>query len=81
MNKQGVTCLLGSEGKYGPELHSHDDIRDNGYPRNAVPAQFYLCYDSRYEFCPYALSINVKAEGLSFKKTFCLYGMRQNKSV
>jgi hypothetical protein len=80
MNKQGVTCWLGSEDKAGPEIHHPDDIADNCYPKHASPVQFYVCRDARRDSCPYALGINVETEQLSFSQTLCLYGLRQKKS-
>ena len=82
MDKQGVTCRLGSEGKAGPEIHYPDDIdiADNGYPKHASPVQFYVCRDARRDSCPYALVINAETEQLSFSQTLCLYGLRKKKS-
>ena len=80
MDKQDVTCRLGSEGKAGPEIHHCDKIADNGYPKHASPVQFYVCRDSRRDSCAYALGINVETEQLSFRQTLCLYGLRKKKS-
>jgi len=80
MDKQGVTCRLGSEGKAGPEIHHCDNIAENGYPKNTSPVQFYVCRDSRRDSCPYALVINAETEQLSFSQTLCLYGLRKKES-
>jgi hypothetical protein len=79
MNKQGVTCWLGSEGKAGPEIHCPNEIADNGYPKHANPVQFYVCRDARRDSCPYAFGINAETDELSFSQTLCLYGLRQKK--
>jgi hypothetical protein len=80
MDKQGVSCWLGNEGKAGPEIHQPYDIADNGYPRHTSPIQFYICCDSRRDSCPYALHINAETDELSFSQTLCLYGLRQKKN-
>jgi len=80
MDKQGVTCRLGSEGKAGPEIHHCDNIAENGYPKNTSPVQFYVCRDSRRDSCSYALFINAETEQLSFSQTLCLYDLRKKKS-
>ena len=80
MNKQDVTCGLGSEGKAGPEIHHCNETTDNGYPKHASPVQFYVCRDARRDSCPYALVINAETEQLSFSQTLCLYGLRKKKS-
>ena len=75
MKGEQMECWTGTGSK--GDLHNPADIGADGYPRHAPPVQLHICFDSRRDHCPYALSFDVHTEYISFAQTFCLYGIRK----
>jgi len=46
-------------------------------PTHAIPHTFYLCMDSRKEYCPFYCKIKFDTECVSFDKGFCGYKFKK----